>query len=768
MFERTFAHAPYPTEFMQEMDGLSSASKNREQRIVVIGATNRPYVSIYVPVFAKLLTMRLNSPRTWMKRCCVVCLDDFWSTFLAPGRGRLYCVYCSKTKSWQRMWTSRRLRKKRTHILAQILNVSHARILSADFAEAPALLDLCVSAALASLKETVHLPWKSGSSTWTPSPPGYNASVGSGPANAYARAMPDAEIQEPEIPSPDEIVPQPQMQRLQALAPKDEWNDAAWDQTSFLTALQEVFGSYATPMQVHGMLSRDANLVSEQRLFSRRSRLDEHNEALLSAPVVSQQQEIHFSPLSPRSISHITTQRKRQRSSHVDGLLQSPTYAGLNPPLDILTLLRERRYRGAAFYFLSQEQLRADHRLISLLQEAIYLDLRGLNAGKPHDLAIRLGWTYPGAKRGPAREALHQKLVVQQGRLPSIKEIQRAISQDSFDPHDMSGSTVRHRSAVTTPQLPVSRTDSTSSDRPRDWTLHYNQQLHNQVLEGAVAKQIRKDGQKHTRHARPGPGLHQLSTLLRKIQELKADRGFQPDWVTVNLVVKAWLRGLAAGPQKSPYGVGEIFHAFKNVLTMDAIKKHNVDYDRIVQPLGKMLVKAMKSNGEWLKAREVLAWMSEIRQASTEYAELVEAGANGPAVAKSKHSGLSAKIQDGKVSGLYTHTSSPDGTAVPGEEEMERQSSPSPTRERIISMKHFKIAMQEITPSSSESGNLPELRKVRLRKLVSALSLTTPSISSGLRSTEKVVRNEGKNQDTDPSLASETTKGARRRLGMVV
>lgn len=30
---------------MQEMDGLSSASKNREQRIVVIGATNRPYVS---------------------------------------------------------------------------------------------------------------------------------------------------------------------------------------------------------------------------------------------------------------------------------------------------------------------------------------------------------------------------------------------------------------------------------------------------------------------------------------------------------------------------------------------------------------------------------------------------------------------------------------------------------------------------------------------------------------------------------------------------
>ena len=648
-----------------------------------------------------------------MKRCYVVCLDDFWSTFLALRKGRLYCVYCSKTKSWQRMWTSRRLRKKRTHILAQISNVSRARIPTTDLIEVLALLDLCVSAALASLKETVHLPWKSGNSTWTPSPPGHNASVGSGPANAYTHAMPEAEIHESEIPSPDEIVPQPQMQRLPALASNDEWNDAPWDQSSFLTALQEVIGSYAAPMQVHGMLSRDANLVFEQRLFSRRSRLDENNEALLSAPVSLQQQEVHTSPLSSRSFTHNTTQRKRQRSSHVDELLQSPTYDGLNPPLEVLTLLRERRYRGAAFYFLSQEQLRADHRLISLLQETIYLDLRGLNSGKPHDLAIRLGWTYPGAQRGPAREALHQQFVVQQGRLPSIKEIQRATSQDSFDPHDMSGSTVRRQSAVTTPQVSVSRTNSASPDRPRDWTLYYNQQLHNQVLEGAVAKQIRKDGQKHTRHARPGPGLHQLSTLLRKIQELKVDRGFQPDWVTVNLVVKAWLRGLAAGPQRSPCGAGEIFHAFKNVLTMDAIKKHNIDYDRIVQPLGKMLVKALKSNGEWLKAREVLAWMSDIRQASTGYAESVETGASGPAVAKPKRHGLSAKTQDGKVSGNKTHISSPDGTAAPEEEELERPSSPSPTRERIISMKHFKIAMQEITPSSSENGNLPELRKVR-------------------------------------------------------
>lgn len=31
------------TEFMQEMDGLSSSIANKDKRVVVIGATNRPF-----------------------------------------------------------------------------------------------------------------------------------------------------------------------------------------------------------------------------------------------------------------------------------------------------------------------------------------------------------------------------------------------------------------------------------------------------------------------------------------------------------------------------------------------------------------------------------------------------------------------------------------------------------------------------------------------------------------------------------------------------
>lgn len=30
------------TEFMQEMDGLSSATKNKDQMLSIVGATNRP------------------------------------------------------------------------------------------------------------------------------------------------------------------------------------------------------------------------------------------------------------------------------------------------------------------------------------------------------------------------------------------------------------------------------------------------------------------------------------------------------------------------------------------------------------------------------------------------------------------------------------------------------------------------------------------------------------------------------------------------------
>jgi hypothetical protein len=351
-------------------------------------------------------------------------------------------------------------------------------------------------------------------------------------------------------------------------------------------------------------------------LPQRRPEESEYHDYMAPIPQYpSRRQKIIIPAIATVPEPSVEAKPKRRRGSHVDDLLRTPAYAGLTPPDDILKLLRERLYRGAAFYFLSQEALRANTQLLSLIQETIYLDMLALTSGKPHNLAIRLGWTYAGATRGPSLEALHQKLVVQQGRLPSIKEVSRAVVEDNFDPHVPSESTAGQNCDIDGASGSRTKADSTSVHKTRqDWTHYYNEQLHQQILEGAVARQTRKDGQKVLRPCRPSPGLHQLATMLRRIQELKRDRGFQPDWVTVNIVIKAWLRGLAAGPQKSPSGVGDIFHAFKNVLTMDVIQQQNLDFDQVVHPLGKMLVKALKNNGEWLKAREVLAWMAEIRQ----------------------------------------------------------------------------------------------------------------------------------------------------------
>lgn len=39
----SMSHNLILTEFMQEMDGLSSAIANKDKRVVVIGATNRPF-----------------------------------------------------------------------------------------------------------------------------------------------------------------------------------------------------------------------------------------------------------------------------------------------------------------------------------------------------------------------------------------------------------------------------------------------------------------------------------------------------------------------------------------------------------------------------------------------------------------------------------------------------------------------------------------------------------------------------------------------------
>jgi len=60
---------------MQEMDGLTSAGSNREARVSVVAATNRPFVSASNTLAYQAVLIRIILLRTWMKPFFDVCLE---------------------------------------------------------------------------------------------------------------------------------------------------------------------------------------------------------------------------------------------------------------------------------------------------------------------------------------------------------------------------------------------------------------------------------------------------------------------------------------------------------------------------------------------------------------------------------------------------------------------------------------------------------------------------------------------------------------------
>ncbi|KAJ9098614.1 hypothetical protein QFC21_004261 [Naganishia friedmannii] len=679
------AHRQILTEFMQEMDGLSSASKNKEHRIVVIGATNRPY----------------DLDEAVLRRLPRRLLVDL------PGQ------------------------KEREAILRILLK--HEKLADdvdlnkiagqTDTYSGSDLKHLCVSAALASLKETVHLPWKSNSSAWTPLPSTGPGSSPTGPSSpAYRHSVPVTETEEPQTSQPEEILPQPQMQRLRPSADETGMMEAlAYQDPSFMlgTALQQLFSDQMPAMYLHGLASKVDCLEYKDLVSSHKDRPSDNKDLPGKSvyPIRRTEPQFKRTGVVQETTVKLSASVARQRLGYVDQLLKTQDYANSDFPAEIIKLLRDRLCRLAVFFVLAKEDLRTNSKLLTLVQETIFMELRSVAGGKPHDLAVRLGWTAKGRKWGAAREALHQQMVINQGRLPSMKEIEKAVVADNYDPHQrfdlMTSCSNLEQAIVTAGQHSVCSEPFTRT--AEEWTFHYNQQLHKQILVGAKANQMRKDGQKAIHHPRPTGGLQQLSALLKKIQSLKRDRGFQPDWVTVNLVVKTWLRGISASKEGAAFGASDIFKAFKETVTMDIIKKQNLDFDRDIQPLVKMLVKALKGNGEWLKAREVLAWMVEIRDtmvAGPDHPERGEVTAAKPKgrTPKSGPGGNSLMHSIGEIMGGRKEEAEKAEEEAAVDKDDDEPSSHKPAA-RIITMKHFEIAMQEITPSSSESGNLPELRK---------------------------------------------------------
>ncbi|WOO78888.1 Protein MSP1 [Vanrija pseudolonga] len=123
------AHNQVLTEFMQEMDGLSSAISNRDKRVVVVGATNRPFD-----------------------------LDDAILRRL-PRRLLVDLPTKADRKAILRILL-------RDEMLADDIDLDKIAEQTESFSGSD-LKHLCVAAALAAVKELIEVPWKAASAKAT-------------------------------------------------------------------------------------------------------------------------------------------------------------------------------------------------------------------------------------------------------------------------------------------------------------------------------------------------------------------------------------------------------------------------------------------------------------------------------------------------------------------------------------------------------------------------------------------------------------------------
>lgn len=131
----------------------------------------------------------------------------------------------------------------------------------------------------------------------------------------------------------------------------------------------------------------------------------------------------------------------------------------------------------------------------------------------------------------------------------------------------------------------------------------------------------REDSIRAFKHFKPPPSQsqHQVRRLLSHINDLQATRGFQPDFITANLVLKAWLRGIVEPASTTTLAISSdrIRMVFRAWSKKTGMPQRRADYEKIHRPLGKMFVKALKTRGDRQGVEDVVDWLREVRAAVT-------------------------------------------------------------------------------------------------------------------------------------------------------
>jgi hypothetical protein len=169
---------------------------------------------------------------------------------------------------------------------------------------------------------------------------------------------------------------------------------------------------------------------------------------------------------------------------------------------------------------------------------------------------------------------------------------------------------------------------------------------------------------------RPNPSLHQLRSLIAKINKLEQHRGFIPDRVTANLILKCWLRcslspelegsrvvksrqGWKIAPRHTSlaqgvFGQEELRGLFGTVSrlidrSMEGGMDDGLSYTRHVGPFANTLTRAFRELDDVKGLEMVRKWAKGVRRVFDERRQIAEQGeADGPSTKSTSRKASSA------------------------------------------------------------------------------------------------------------------------------
>jgi hypothetical protein len=117
------------------------------------------------------------------------------------------------------------------------------------------------------------------------------------------------------------------------------------------------------------------------------------------------------------------------------------------------------------------------------------------------------------------------------------------------------------------------------------------------------------------------------------VDKLEKHRGFRPDRVTANIIIKAWFGCLSAptydhdqrrlakhtrqGSKADEMGKAELKALFGIVKRLMEDQESGTNgFDKHVRPFGVMMERTMRARGDWEGAKEVKVWVGEMLDAA--------------------------------------------------------------------------------------------------------------------------------------------------------